>query len=277
MTPEKIISYLRDPSLMKSGASDELWALVKEYPYFQIGRILLAKQLHDSDDKAYPLSLRLAAAYAGDRSKLKRLIEGKTKLLDEKEAKSGQDSFLQIENAGGILSTSDKKLADFSINSKAQDLNNEPEDSENKVNPENENKMNQAGSFIKNPLIENIFNRLSNVEIPEEIEEIGITKKEVRGTTLYSKIAPSNELVERFLRDEPRISPMRKEFFNPEDIARQSTNLPEDIVSETLAQIFENQGHYSLAIKIYDKLVLLIPEKSSYFASRIEELKQGRK
>ena len=137
MTPEKIISYLRDPSLMKNGAADELWALVKEYPYFQIGRILLSKHLHYSDDKAYPLSLRLAAAYAGDRSKLKRLIEGKTKPFAVKEAKAEQDSFPQIDNTTGILSASDEKPAGFTTDSKAYDPKHESIVSQDNANAEN--------------------------------------------------------------------------------------------------------------------------------------------
>lgn len=46
------------------------------------------------------------------------------------------------------------------------------------------------------------------------------------------------------------------------------------VISETLANILANQGHIVEAIEMYEQLSLLIVEKSSYFADRIQELKK---
>lgn len=47
-----------------------------------------------------------------------------------------------------------------------------------------------------------------------------------------------------------------------------------DIVTETLAEIFINQGYPERAIDIYTKLSLHYPEKSAYFATLIENLRK---
>lgn len=45
-----------------------------------------------------------------------------------------------------------------------------------------------------------------------------------------------------------------------------------DFCTETLAQIYEEQGYYQQARDIYSKLILAYPEKNAYFAALIEKL-----
>jgi hypothetical protein len=47
----------------------------------------------------------------------------------------------------------------------------------------------------------------------------------------------------------------------------------EEICTETLANIYAKQDLTSQAIEIYNKLILLYPEKSAYFATLIKDLK----
>jgi len=48
--------------------------------------------------------------------------------------------------------------------------------------------------------------------------------------------------------------------------------LSDDIFSETLADLLASQGHKKQAILMYEKMRLIYPEKSRFFAAKIEEL-----
>ncbi len=321
MTPETFNRYLKDPSLLDSHSVDELWLLVKEYPYFQVARMLLARNLYNTGHEAYPLSLRLAAAYAGDRSKLKALIEGipvvgKEKMKTEVPSSISTEQEFNDINEIGTVQSEDIRVASFekqaglssdilaesgieNTNATFADsseilLTGKKQESEPEyVKTENYPAQEDAGMHkggiqrlkagyaesISDPLIDSIFARLSEAQITVDADTAGKTEAEKpEGAAANEEILiPRNELVDKFIRDEPRIGSPKREFFNAEDIARQSASLPDDLVSETLARIYEQQGFYILAIKIYEKLMLLIPEKSSYFAGQIKEINTKRK
>ncbi|MBA2406556.1 MAG: hypothetical protein H0V65_00980 [Chitinophagales bacterium] len=62
----------------------------------------------------------------------------------------------------------------------------------------------------------------------------------------------------------------------PADLAQKSLELDEEMATETLAEIYENQGLYNKAISMYARLSLKFPEKSLFFAGRIKELKSKK-
>jgi hypothetical protein len=53
----------------------------------------------------------------------------------------------------------------------------------------------------------------------------------------------------------------------------EKSNMEEDVVTEAMAEAFEQQGKHIRAIETYEKLSLLNPAKSAYFAAKIESLK----
>ena len=47
-----------------------------------------------------------------------------------------------------------------------------------------------------------------------------------------------------------------------------------DMYTETLAQIYADQGYFEQAKEIYSKLILAYPEKNTYFAALIQKLEE---
>jgi hypothetical protein len=59
-----------------------------------------------------------------------------------------------------------------------------------------------------------------------------------------------------------------------EQMAEHSIDVGE-VITETMAEVWIKQGNKEKAIEIYNKLSLLNPDKSAYFASLAEQLKNS--
>lgn len=261
--------YLSNPGLLDERSIEELWQLVKEYPYFQSARILLAKNLHVAGHEAYPLSLRLAAAYAGDRLLLKKLMETDYAKEESYPAETGS----LLESAAAIETVTEPHTL---LEDSSQPVMEVPDQDERVKEAGEPDSVPRSFEPAASGMIDLI--RSSVKEFGTAAEQGTVHQRETSFSA--EAIARQNSrkaLIEKFIKDEPRISAPKKEFFHPEDHARLSVIEHEDLVTETLASIYEKQGLNQKAIKIYEKLILLIPEKSSYFAARILELKQTHK
>ncbi len=84
-----------------------------------------------------------------------------------------------------------------------------------------------------------------------------------------------DELIEKFLLEDPKIGPSKAEFYSPVSQAKKSVMDHDDVVSETLAQIYLRQGNTQKARWCYEKLILLHPEKSAFFAALLKEISEG--
>jgi hypothetical protein len=72
-------------------------------------------------------------------------------------------------------------------------------------------------------------------------------------------------LIDSFIRQEHPEPPKRTEFFNPQTAAKRSLEEHVELVTETLARIYEQQGNMAKALAAYRKLAERHPERREHF------------
>jgi len=118
---------------------------------------------------------------------------------------------------------------------------------------------------LQHQYFENIF----HVTSVETLEKSTANKTDVFDTT-----KKESQIIERFIKEEPQIKPQKMDKLSAENKAIKSSEDREELVTETLAAIYTQQMLYNKALNAYEKLILKFPEKSRYFADKIEELKK---
>ena len=110
--------------------------------------------------------------------------------------------------------------------------------------------------YAENDLIEEYLSLRKTLVVPKPPKEV------------------QSAIIEKFLNENPQM-PRFTDINEPavkEDLANKSLSEEHDLISENLANIFVKQGKYKKAIEIFEKLKLKFPEKSSYFADKIESI-----
>ncbi len=132
----------------------------------------------------------------------------------------------------------------------------------------------------------------SDEPIPEPIQEEvkvlePVLQKEEMSFTLETDVVPQEpkkidpvkekkiELIDKFLDERPKITP-RKEDFSLLNIAENNEGDDNQFVTETLAKVYLAQGHTNKAIEAYEILGLKYPEKNTFFADRIRDIKRRK-
>ncbi len=272
MQVNSFIHYLDFPEKLGGVTQEEISRVIEEFPYCQTGRLMFAVQLKLNNSILFEEQLKKAASICSDRTKLFEHIHLHTKeqtvepdlgsqekevvIEIEKEAIVSEDKFVPVKGQDE-LDILEKEYLTTAISStillESDHVEEEEVVEEKEIDLFDDSISHSFSSWLKH----------YNGEDQDQVEPK--KKKEL-----------NQDIINKFIQEDPRIKPKKTEFYSPTNMARISVT-DSGPVSETLALIYVDQGSYQEAINAYEKLSLKNPKKSSYFAGQIKILKQKLK
>ena len=272
----------------------EVNELINIFPYCQSAHLLLLKGMKNISDVRFDNQLRTSALRIADREVLYYLLDKKQET--EKPAEVVIPAPVIVENPSSdsqqVVIESARNSEDFisGIENDPGSFSREEAEEQRKVlisedlYEENDNAaiiiIDEESGEIEGQItyMDPGFSLSVSADLLElETEEAPQDRKSVdaeESAPLSNKKLQS-ELIDKFILANPRIEPRKEKSETPlVDISTPFVEEREGFVTVTLARIYINQGYYSRAIDIYERLSLKFPEKSSYFASQIEKIKE---
>ena len=266
MDSKQVIAYMRMPERLKGDAIPEVEQMVVDYPCFAIGQTLLAVAYQNTGDHRYDSQLKRAASIMPNRDKLRLFaLIARHRFESEPETSALPDEFVPSDNVFSSMEPVEKEEENGNIIREKVFIIPEIDLSGSQEELSAEMALLEEKRKSLDELKALIANRLKELEEEKQRKETEQSKP---------KKLSRKELIDKFILENPSISRPKAEFYNPISVAQNSIIDQENIVSETLAKIYEKQGYIEKAISIYEKLSLKYPEKSRYFAAQIEELKK---
>lgn len=271
MDKQRFFSLVSNPGATSEADTMPFQRLIKDYPYFSTAHLLFLHNLKSQKNESFDYSLQSSALYVNDRKALFNLInnlsviEATTTHETASQSKEYTDTSaeFQLEDTKPILEVteSDSMLTE-SVTTPEIEVGDPlqidySDESSRVIEFDLSSSENAAGDNPSQNLIDNF---LSNISVNKEPE------------------TPSNNeqqsLIDKFITENPVFSVNKLDLSDERvDISTSSIVEDEEIVSETLARVYETQRLYDKAIVIYEKLILKFPEKSTYFASQIDNLR----
>ena len=252
-------------SLEDSKVFKELMAL---YPWCSSFTVAYLKSLKTKNDLRFSSELEKYAVELNSRS----VIYDLTKNFDEK-----------ISGESSVAHQTSEKLQPALPEEDELDLTKNPNTEETKTNAldkliESEALAARVLKDLKDELPDEVNKEDSAYSEPEniEIEKPQVTQEQGNidmprsfndWLTVGSVQSDADQKKEYLTFEKPKVP-----FFSPVKKAKESLELENIPVSETLAKVFESQGNYAMAKTTYEQLILIFPEKKSFFADQIQKL-----
>ena len=295
---------LQHPQQVTPVQTEELQAIITEFPYFQSARAIYLKALKNKESFKYNHELKVTASYTTDRSILFDYITSEEFLQNEISLRIKQniehlknievdiedisvnksvtiDDALKkhIQDTTGVLDpelfqpkVEPSKIANFSLDETQNIEESQKSDSPEDLSPDDILSLGKPLQFDHSET--HSFNEWLKLTRFKPIER-EVTQKDTSPNQDNAGIDRKKkfELIEKFISKSPKLKPT-KSTAPTVNIADQQMIQPEVLMTETLARIYVEQKNYKKAIQSYNILSLKYPEKSGFFADQIKAIKQ---
>jgi len=249
---------LNKPETINEKQTIALENVVLQFPYFQAARALHLKGLYNQESFRYNYELKKTAAYTTDRTILFEFITSDNfTAIQQEKIDEIQRSLLDIEV---------HHMEEVIVLPEIETIT--PEEEIKKIEPTSEEKLEIGKPLPFTPSERHSFQEWLQLTkfspIEREIEEKTIQNDPEKQKKL--------DIIDKFIEANPKIAPVKETTKPPANISK-SVEEPTHLMTETLAKVYLEQKKYTKAIQAYEILILKYPEKSSFFADRINEIK----
>ncbi|MBK8626409.1 MAG: hypothetical protein IPN86_12850 [Saprospiraceae bacterium] len=264
---DTVSKYFRDADALDQLSVTEIELLIAEAPSSTVYKLLLAKKMSHIDNNQILLGNH-------DRTMVHYLLRSDSHIPSIKDVNIYDNKPL---DAGTTLpcdvhsETQYDDVSDLQATSENEsDIGNDTRNTEPNIEENDQVIIGSIPNIIK--LDDNDLYFTTDLLLPKKSKKKKNKFKlnEYSGISNYSKwlLSFKQDDVEKQIRKEEKAA--KKRAF--EQSAKKSVTKSPSIISEPLAEILANQGHLDDAKKMYEQLMQKYPEKSSYFAAKINLL-----
>ena len=248
MNTTDLTYLLNKPKAINDQQTLALELALIDYPFFQSARALYLKGLFNQGSFRYNYELKKTAALTQDRNILFEFISSNDFNTLQKNNIEEQEAFIKNFDVADI------------------EFITSPTEVEKTLEIEKELEIGKPFHFEETE--KHSFSEWLQLTKFAPIERNETEKAE----EINNEISKKFDLIDKFIENNPKISSVKDTIPAPANISK-SVAEPTHLMTETLAQIYLEQKKYQRAIQAYEILILKYPEKSSFFADRINEIK----
>ena len=276
-TFERLVSI---PGNISENEAVLLEELANAFPYCQSAYVLLAQESRQKKSMLYPQKLKRASTYMLDRKVLHHLLHP----ISETSVVEREEGFLLQETNNVTPIANEKNILIL------EELEETLRETRKRVN-----KSYLASNLIatekpqSSEATKDLFLQENIDSIRSESrwgEELGHSNLNILLDYLqqnrHFKSKPTQHLqldvIEKFIENQPKISTPSSLLLNERttDLSMESTLLKTELITENYAQILVKQNKIEKATAVYHKLMLKYPDKSAYFAVKLNELENNK-